>query len=101
MTDAAQRLFAAEAAAVAQRERTQATLAEVKQRLQPRRLARVALVEATVAGESAAIAGARTARRYPGALVGIVALAGLFLARHRIAELFGRTPDRIDVNGER
>jgi hypothetical protein len=88
--DPADRVRSARANVAIKREQTAATLDLLKKRLNPRRLARQALVDATVAGESAAIAGAETARRYPGTLSGLVALAGLFLARHRIAALFSR-----------
>jgi NADP-dependent 3-hydroxy acid dehydrogenase YdfG len=98
MPDADQRLLAAEAAALAQRARAKESLAALKAKLNPRRVAKQALVDATVASESAAIASARTARRYPGPIAGLVAVAGLYLARHRIAQLFGRSPDRIEID---
>ncbi|MDE0877710.1 MAG: phosphatase [Sphingomonas bacterium] len=96
MTKASPKLAAAQLAVVEHRERTRQTLALLKNKVNPKRVARQALVEATVAGESVAIAGAKTVQRYPVTLAGLVAVAGLFLARHRIGELFHRSPDRID-----
>ena len=101
MMDPAERLLAAKADVAVKREQTAATLDLLKKRLNPRRLAKQALVEATMAGESAAIASAETARRYPGTLSGVVALAGLFLARHRIVALFSRSePDEATDYGD-
>ena len=48
--------------------------------------------DAQEAGEHAARVGADTVRRNPGAATGLVALAGLFLARRRIASLFHGKP---------
>jgi len=86
MIDPVERLAAAEVNAAAARERLSGTLATLQQRLNPKRLAREAANDVANAGSLAA----DSAGRYPGALAGVVALAGLFLARHRIAYLFGR-----------
>ncbi|TPG12314.1 phosphatase [Sphingomonas oligophenolica] len=92
MTHPGDRLLAAQAEAAEQRDRVTTSMRLLKAKLSPRRIAKQAMVDATIAGESAAIAGVETARRYPGTLTGLVAAAGLFLARHRIALLFRRTP---------
>jgi hypothetical protein len=86
MIDPVTRLAAAEANATAARERLSATVTELQQRLNPRRLAREAVSDMADAGSLAA----DSAGRNPGALAGAVAIAGLFLARHRVAHLFGR-----------
>ncbi|MDQ2891597.1 MAG: phosphatase [Pseudomonadota bacterium] len=90
MTDPGERLLAAQADADAQRERAATSLQLVKDKLNPRRIAKRAVLDATAAGESAAIASVETVRRYPGTLTGLVAATGLFLARHRIAQLIRR-----------
>jgi hypothetical protein len=84
--DPVQRLAAAEANAAAARERLSATLSTLQERLNPKRLARDAASDVADAGSIAADSAARN----PGALAGAVAVAGLFLARHRIGQLFGR-----------
>ena len=101
MTDARDRLMAAQSNAAAQRERAAASLAELQARLNPRRMARKAVRDATDAGEAAATVGLDTARRHPGALAGIVAVAGLFLARHRIAHLFRHRRDATAIDKRR
>lgn len=93
MTDAVdphQRLVEAEAQAVAAREQLTATLNQLQERLNPKLLAERAAREAADAGSKAARVGVETARRNPGAVAGLSAAAGLFLARHRIADLFSR-----------
>ena len=90
MTDMSPAVLSARAEVAFRRERVAATLNAMKLRADPRRIAKQALVDATIKGETAAIAGAQTARQYPGAFAGLVAVAGLFLARHRIAHLLGR-----------
>lgn len=92
MTLPGERLLAAQAEATAQRVRVTMSMRLLKAKLDPRRIAKQAVVDVTIAGESAAIASVATARRYPGTLTGLVAAAGLFLARHRIAQLFRRAP---------
>jgi len=84
------RLAAAEAEAAIARERVALTLAKLQARLNPRVLARRAARDIADKGGAAAQASLDTAQRNPGALAGATALAGLFLARHRIASLFGR-----------
>lgn len=82
----------AEAQAKLARDRLSATIAELQDRLNPRTLALGAARDAQEAGERAARVGADTVRRNPGTATGLVALAGLFLARHRIAALFRAKP---------
>ena len=84
--DPVQRLAAAEANATAARERLSTTLSVLQDRLNPKRLARDAVSDMADAGSIAADRAARN----PGALAGVIAVAGLFLARHRIGYLFGR-----------
>lgn len=88
----AHRRAEAEAETKIARDRLSATLADLQERLDPRILARTAARDAQEAGERAARVGADTVRRNPGATAGLAALAGLFLARHRIAALFRRKP---------
>lgn len=87
MTDPVQRLAEAEIEATAARERLSSTLARLQVRLSPKRLARKAMRDVADKGSAAAVAGVEGAKRNPGALAGVTALAGLFLARHRIADL--------------
>ena len=98
MTDPGPRLIAAQADAAQKRAQLAESVGQLKAKVNPRRIARQAVADATSAGETAAIVGVETARRYPGTLAGLVAAAGLFLARHRIAHLFrrarGRTTDK-------
>ena len=90
MTLPSPQLLAAEAEAVAARARLNATLQRVQARLEPRRLARETVRDVTDASSVAAQRGVAAARGNPGALAGAVAIAGLFLGRHRIAALFRR-----------
>lgn len=90
MTDPVKRLADAEFEAAEARERLARTLAALQARLRPRRLARTAARDLAEAGNAAAKAGVETARRNPGALAGATALAGLFLARHRLVQLYRR-----------
>jgi hypothetical protein len=90
MTAVVTRLAEAEAQAIVARERFARSAAALQERLEPRRLARDAAREMRQAGEDAARRTADGARRNPRALAGVVAVAGLFLARHRIASLFRR-----------
>ncbi|WP_242095616.1 DUF3618 domain-containing protein [Sphingomonas sp. CROZ-RG-20F-R02-07] len=90
MTLPSPRLIAAEAEAAATRAKFNATLEAVQARLEPRRLARETMREVGDAGGVAAQRGIEVAQRNPGALAGAVAVAGLFLGRHRIAGLFRR-----------
>lgn len=88
MTEPATRLAQAELDAIVARERLSSTLALLQARLNPRRLARRAMREVADKGSVAAAAGVDGARRNPGAVAGFTAVAGLYLARHRIADLF-------------
>ncbi|MBB4152956.1 hypothetical protein GGQ80_000844 [Sphingomonas jinjuensis] len=88
--DPHQRLAEAEARAIAAREQLTGTLNQLQERLNPKLLAERAAREAADAGSKAARVGVETARRNPGAVAGLSAVAGLFLARHRIADLFSR-----------
>lgn len=90
--DPAVRLADAEADAARARERLSATVAKLQVKLNPRTLAIQAARDVADAGNAAAQASLNTAVRNPGAVAGATAVAGLFLARHRIAELFRRKP---------
>lgn len=70
------------------RARLTASLQLLQARLKPKSLARRAQLRLTDAAGS----GAQRARRNPLPVIGAVAAAGLFLARHRIARLFRRQP---------
>lgn len=86
------RLSEAEAEAAAARERLSGTLRKLQTRLNPRDLAVQAARDVADKGQAAAQAGLDTAVRNPGAVAGVTAVAGLFLARRRIAGLFRRKP---------
>lgn len=88
--DPAHRIAQAERSAAVARERIGDTLSALQRKLNPKRVARRAMRDAADRGSTAAITGVETARRNPGAAAGITALAGLFLARHRIAATFRR-----------
>lgn len=90
--DPALRLTEAEAEVAAARERLSTTLGKLQVRLNPRTLAMQAARDVADKGGAAAQASINTAVRNPGAVAGVTAAAGLFLARHRIASLFRRTP---------
>lgn len=90
MTLPSPELLAAEAEAAVARQRLATTIEAIQIRLEPRRLARETVREVTDAGTVAAQRGIDAAQRNPRAFAGVVALAGLFLARHRIAGLFRR-----------
>jgi hypothetical protein len=87
-------LAEAEAQAAAARERLSTTLGKLQVRLNPRTLASQAAREVADKGSAAAQASLNTAVRNPGAVAGATAVAGLFLARHRIASLFRRKPPK-------
>lgn len=101
MSDAVTRLAAAEIEAGAARERLSGTLATLQERLAPRRLAREARREIVDAGGVAAQRTAAAVRRRPGGLAGAVALAGLFLARHRIVSLLSRPKRKATRSGDK
>jgi len=92
MTDPATRLQDAEAEAATARERLSGTLRKLQVRLNPRDLAKQAARDVADKGQAAAQASLDTAVRNPGTVAGVTAVAGLFLARHRIASLFRRKP---------
>ncbi len=76
------------------------TLGQLQDRLNPKTLARNAARDLTEAGTVIADKSAHTLKRNPGTVAGATAVAGLFLARHRIAGLFRRkSRDRIDPDG--
>ncbi|MEG3164305.1 DUF3618 domain-containing protein [Sphingomonas sp. PB2P19] len=84
----------------AARARVARTLGELQERLNPKTLARKAARDLTEAGTVLADKSAHTLKRNPGTVAGVTALAGLFLARHRIFGLFRRKPrDQIDPDG--
>lgn len=80
MSDPAQTLLAAQAEALAARQRVSATVGDLQRRLDP---------QAVV--QNAKQAGIDTVTRHPGAVAGAVATVGLFLARGRIARLFRKS----------
>lgn len=90
--DAAARLAEAEAQAAIARERLLATVGKLQVKLNPKALALQAARDVADKGGAAAQASLDTAARNPGAVAGATAIAGLFLARHRIASLFRRKP---------
>ncbi len=82
------------------RARVTQTLGQLQDRLNPRTLARNAARDLTEAGTVIADKGAHTLKRNPGAVAGATAVAGLFLARHRIFNLFRRkSRDHVDPDG--
>ncbi len=82
------------------RARVTQTLGQLQDRLNPKTLARNAARDLTEAGSVIADKGAHTLKRNPGTVAGATAVAGLFLARHRIAGLFRRkSRDQIDPDG--
>ena len=89
--DPAADLHAAEQRQAAARERLGHTMAQLQAELKPAKLARNAGRKAASAGQDAA----DVAKRNPGPVAGGVAVLGLFLARHRIARLFRRKPNKV------
>ena len=82
------------------RSRVTRTLGQLQDRLNPRTLAQKAARDLSEAGTVLADKGAHTLKRNPGTIAGATALAGLFLARHRIAGLFRRkSRDETDPDG--
>ena len=94
MSDPVTRLARAEIDAAMAHERLNFSLAVLQQRLEPKRLARETARDLTDAGSAAAARAVDTAKRNPGAVAGVVAAAGLFLGRHRIATLLSRKATR-------
>lgn len=74
----------------AARERVTQTLGKLQDRLSPKTIARNAGRDIADAGTAAIATSVDTVKRNPGAIAGASAVAGLFLARHRIAALFRR-----------
>lgn len=91
MTDPVARLAQAEVAAAAARARLNASLAILQQRLEPKRLVRDARRELVEARGVATRRTVAAVRANPTTLAGAVAVAGLFVARHRIVALFRRS----------
>ena len=87
MSDPVARLAEAELQATAARARLSTTLATLQDRLEPRKLAQEARRGLADAGGLAADQARDAVRQRPGILAGAVAVAGLFLARHRIVAL--------------
>jgi hypothetical protein len=84
----------------AARARVTQTLGALQDRLNPRTLALKAARDLTEAGTVLADKSAHTLKRNPGTVAGVTALAGLFLARHRIFGLFRRkSRDQVDPDG--
>ena len=90
MIEPALRVALAERDVAAARARLAKTAAQLQVRLEPRRLAVEARAGLTDARDAAVGRAQAAARRRPGALAGVVALAGLFLARRRIAAMLRR-----------
>lgn len=90
MTDPTERLTRAEADAAAARQRLAETMARLQDRLEPRRLVREARLGLADARHSAVERAGVAVRRRPATLAGVVALAGLWLGRHRVVALFRR-----------
>jgi len=88
--DPVARLVDAELEAAVARQRLAATLAKLQIRLNPKTLARQAMIDVTDKGGAAVQAGIETTRRNPAAVAGVAALAGALLARRRILRLFSR-----------
>ncbi len=86
-------LAAAEAEAIAARQRLSTTVADLQARLDPSLLAE----EARQAGMTAVAAGIDGAKSNPGMVATAVAATGLLLVRHRIAAAFRRRHARKPV----
>ena len=72
------------------RQRVMMTSGQLQDRLNPRKLALNASRDVADAGTAALSASVETVKRNPGPTAGFAAVAGLFLARHRIVGLFRR-----------
>lgn len=77
-------VIAARARAAAARARLSGTIDTLQTRLSPRALARDTVDSIADSSERALRNGADTVRRNPGLAAGVVALAGLWLARDRV-----------------
>ena len=88
----AENLVAAELRAQRARDQLHLTLAQVQSRLDPRPRAREAAREARIAGETAVAIARDKPAVTGGAVAGVALAAGLFFARHRIAELITGKP---------
>ena len=84
------KVAAAEIEAALARQRVMMTVGQLQDRLNPRRLALNASRDVADAGTAALTASVETVKRNPGPAAGAAAVAGLFLARHRIVGLFRR-----------
>jgi hypothetical protein len=84
------KVAAAEIESALARQRVMMTLGQLQDRLNPKKLALNAGRDAADAGTAALNASVETVIRYPGPTAGMAAVAGLFLARHRIVGLFRR-----------
>lgn len=84
------RLTRAEHRSEQARRRLMVTADEIRHRLSPREVARKASEHLIETGSEMADAGIATARRHSGRIVGLAALLGLMLARHRIGRWLGR-----------
>lgn len=84
------KVAAAEIEAALARQRVMMTIGQLQDRLNPRRLALNASRDVADASSAALTASVETVRRNPGPAAGAAAVAGLFLARHRIVGLFRR-----------
>lgn len=84
----------AEARVAAARERLTDTLGTIQARLEPRAIVR----EAVENGAEALQSGVAAAKRHPGKLAGIGALAAAFLARHRIAAFIAKVRRRAETD---
>lgn len=84
------KVAAAEIEAALARQRVMMTIGQLQDRLNPRKLALNAASDVADAGTAALTASVDTVKRNPGPAAGMAAVAGLFLARHRIVSLFRR-----------
>ena len=94
----AEDLAAAELRAQRARDRLHETVGRLQQRLDPRPRAQKAAREARVVGETAVAIAKEQPAITGGAAAGAALLAGVFLARHRIARLFARPRARPDTS---
>jgi ElaB/YqjD/DUF883 family membrane-anchored ribosome-binding protein len=92
MSEETARIVAAEADAAKARAQLSTTLALIQRRVEPRRLADEAKRSLADAGSAAAERTKDAVRRRPAVLAGVVAVAGLFFIRHRLAAMVRRKP---------
>jgi ElaB/YqjD/DUF883 family membrane-anchored ribosome-binding protein len=84
------KVAAAEIESALARQRVMMTLGQLQDRLNPKKLALNAGRDVADASTAALNASVDTVKRNPGPAAGMAAVAGLFLARHRIVGLFRR-----------